>query len=97
MAYPPTYPLLAASGLHRRHTTFGALFLRRPAWLIRPYTALVLQIYNGHGVNAWTLWHRDARIEWVSVLTVIAATLGLVVVIVDRVNRERARTPPDPV
>jgi hypothetical protein len=75
------------------NTTFAALFLRRPIWLIWPYALLVLQIYQGHGLGAWTLWRRETQIDWVSVMTVLAATLGLVLVIADRMDRRQAREP----
>ena len=84
MAYPPTYPLWRHLIFIVIDTAFGALFLRRPTWLIWPYALLVLQIYNGHGVGAWTMWQREGRIDWVSVITVVGATLGLVLLIADR-------------
>ena len=85
LAYPATYPLWRHVLFVVINISFGALFLRRATWLIWPYALLVLQIYNGHGVYAWTLWYREGRIDWISIVTVIAASLGLVLVIVDRV------------
>jgi hypothetical protein len=85
MAYPPTYPLWRHLIFIVVNTIFGALFLQRRTWVIWPYALLVLQIYNGHGVGAWRLWQREDRIDWVSVITVIGATIGLALMIVDRI------------
>ncbi len=84
MAYPATYPFWRHLFFIVINICFGALFLRRPTWLIWPYVLLVLQIYNGHGVEAWRLWQRESRIDWVSVITVVGATLGLALVIAER-------------
>jgi hypothetical protein len=93
MAYPPTYPFWRHVVLIVINTSFAALFLRRAVWLIWPYALLVLEIYRGHGVDAWTVWHREARIDWVSVITVIAATFGLVLLLVDRRARQQTFAP----
>jgi len=84
MAYPTTYPLCRHLLFIAINTSFGVVFLRRPTWLIWPYTLLVLQNFNEHGVAAWTLWQRESRIDWVSVVTVVGTTLGLVLVIAER-------------
>ena len=47
-------------------------------WLV---ALMTLQIYNGHGRYAWMAWSHDSRIAWIDVLTVVGATVLLVLVI----------------
>lgn len=89
IAYPPSYPMWRHAVFIIINTTFAAWFLTRPSWLIWPYTILVFQIFNGHGIDAWTLWQHERRIDWPSVVSVLGSTLGLWLLLVDRADRRR--------
>ena len=88
MAYSPMYPTL-------RHVTFvvvdslgAVLFLRRPRWLIWPYLVLTLQVLQGHGVRGWQTLVREHRINWVDAITVSCVLLGLILLLIERTQRE---------
>ena len=89
VAYPQSYPMWRHAVFIIINTTFAAWFLQRPSWLIWPYAILVLQIFNGHGIDAWTLWLHERRIDWPSVVSVLGSMLGLWLLLVDRADRRR--------
>ena len=76
--YPVGYPAWRHGAFIAINPAFGWLFLSRPYWLIWPYTPLVMQILAGHGANVVNLWRRGARMDWISVLVVAIALLGLI-------------------
>lgn len=47
--------------------TLAWLLLRRPKWLLLPYTIMVVQLFNGHGRNVWRLWTRSGLVSWAEV------------------------------
>ena len=92
-AYPYGYPLW-------RHVLFIAInvsvawiVLRRSQWAIWPVALMTLQIYNGHGRYAWMAWSRESRIAWIDVLTVIGATVLLLLLMAVRDSRRPSRAP----
>jgi hypothetical protein len=73
LEYEPGYPIW-------RHVIFividGSLvwlFGRRPRWLVWPYALLTLQVLNGHGRGAWSLWVEHHQVDWISVAVSVAA------------------------
>jgi hypothetical protein len=89
MAYPPTYPVW-------RHVVFilidgslALLLLRPPAWLVWPYSLLMLQVLNGHGRSALGQWRSSGAIAWIDTVTVIGVAAGLALLIVDLRDRRR--------
>ena len=83
IAYPLDYPAL-------RHVIFitinGSLvwlFLWRPIWLVWPYAVLTAQVIQSHGGAAWMLWQTQRRIDWISVLAVVAVPLCLLLLALD--------------
>ena len=91
IAYPPMYPTL-------RHVTFvivdslGALFfLLRPRWFIWPYLVLTLQVLQGHGVRAWQTWVQEHQLNWIDAITVLGIVLGLILLLIDRAQRNTLR------
>ena len=84
IAYPPGYPTW-------RHVVFvlidanlAWLLLRRPIWLIWPYSVLTAQVIYSHGGWAWRLWHAHGRIDPISVAMVIGVPLVLGLLVADR-------------
>jgi hypothetical protein len=89
MAYSPSYPQL-------RHIVFvfvdilaASLFLWRPRWFIWPYLALTIQILQGHGVHGWQSLHYKHQLDWIDVITVFGALLGLILLLFDRIAGKR--------
>ena len=83
LEYEPAYPAW-------RHVVFIGinlslvwLFLRRPGWFVLAFAALTVQILNGHGRGAWTMWAEQGRIEWISVLVSIVAPIVVVLLFID--------------
>ena len=90
LEYEPTYP-------QWRHVAFIAidascawLFLRRPAWFVWAYAVLTIQVLNGHGRGAWTIWATEGRVDWISVAVSIGAPVALWLLIVDWRERRSA-------
>ena len=84
IAYPATYPAW-------RHVLFviidagsAWLLLVRPPWLIWPYSVLVVQVWAGHGVEAWQHWRERGAIDGISIISVIGVSIILALLIVDR-------------
>jgi hypothetical protein len=81
-------PSLGIFGVRWRHLLFVAidagfagLLLRQPRWLVFPLSALTLYSVYSHGTGAWRLWHREGRVDWLSlgVVTVLPAILWLTI------------------
>lgn len=83
-AYPSAYPLWRHLLFIVIDVTLGCLLLKQVRWVIWPMVLLTLQIYNGHGRYAWMAWSRESRIQWVDVISVIGATILLMLLIVVR-------------
>lgn len=83
IAYPTTYPLLRHVVFVVIDGSFAWLFLWRPIWLIWPYSVLTIQVINGHGGAAWSMWHHERRVDWISLALVIGVVLGLWLLIAD--------------
>ena len=87
-AWLPGYP-------PRRHlawvaifTTLAWLLLRRPKWLLLPYTVMVVQQFNGHGHNIWRLWTQSGLVSWVEVGLLAGYIVIGVMLIVDLRERQ---------
>ena len=80
-AYPYGYPLWRHALFIAINVSVAWLFLKRSRWVIWLVALMTLQIYNGHGRYAWMAWSHDSRIAWIDVLTVVGATVLLVLVI----------------
>ncbi len=76
--YPVGYPAWRHGVFIAINLAFSWLFLARPPWLIWPYSLLVMQILAGHGASVVNLWRRDAHMDWISVLVVAIALVGLI-------------------
>ena len=83
-AYPYGYPLWRHALFIAINVSVAWLFLRRSRWVIWLVALMTLQIYNGHGRYAWMTWSRESRIAWVDLLTVIGATVLLLLLLAVR-------------
>ncbi len=67
------------------------LVLRRPPGLVLPFLAITLQQMYSHGTRALTWWHREQRVDWISLCIIVILPLALVLLIKDA----RERRSPD--
>jgi len=81
VAYPDGYPLWRHGLFIAINVSVACLFLKRSRWVIWLVALMTLQIYNGHGRYAWVAWSHDSRIAWIDVLTVVGATVLLVLLV----------------
>ena len=82
--YPPTYPVWRHVAFIGITSMFAWLFLRRSTWLIWLFALLTVQIYNGHGRQALLRWTTERHIAWFDVVTVVGASVLLMLLAVDR-------------
>ncbi len=83
-AYPSAYPAWRHIVFIQINLVFAWLFLLRPRWFIWPYILLVMQVVYSHGTAAWALWHQETRVDWISLVVIAAALVGLSLLIQDR-------------
>jgi hypothetical protein len=83
-AYPYGYPLWRHALFITINVSVAWLFLKRSQWVIWLVALMTLQIYNGHGRYAWMVWSRESRIAWIDLLTVIGATMLLLLLLAVR-------------
>ena len=83
-------PTIGILGPRWRHALFVAidiafagLLLQRPLWLVVPFTILTIQALYSHGTHAWTWWHLEHRVDWLSLGVIDALPIMLIVVIQD--------------
>lgn len=88
MAYPASYPLWRHVGFFIVDASFAWLFLLRPRWLFAPYVVLTLQVVNGHGRAARSLWRDAGKADWISIVSVIGVVLGLGLLTLDWRDRQ---------
>jgi hypothetical protein len=88
-AYPAIYPLWRHLLFIAIDLIFSWLLLAHVRWVIWPMALLTLQIYNGHGRYAWMAWSHESRIQWIDVLTVIGATVLLLLLVAVRDYKRR--------
>jgi hypothetical protein len=86
-AYPATYPLWRHFAFIVIDTGFGWLFLRRSEALVWLYGLLTVQVYSGHGRYALMRWTNDGEVAWVDILSVLGASVLLILLVVDRYQR----------
>jgi len=53
----------------------GLLFVRRPRWFAAVFALLALQQLYSHGTHGWAVWRDQHRVDWASVLVVLAVPL----------------------
>jgi len=73
------FPDIAEPSPTWRHALFVAVnafvgvgLLRRPPWFAWLLTALTLQQVYSHGAYGWQVWSAEGRIDWASVLVLVA-------------------------
>lgn len=83
-----------------RHALFAAInvafaigMLARPAWYVLAFAALSAQQLYSHGAYGVDVWRREERVDWASVLVVVAMPLVLALLVVDarRTRRRQVR------
>jgi hypothetical protein len=94
-AYPADYPIWRHVAFVLINFSFAWLFLLLPPWLVWPYSLLAIQGLHAHGSAAWSLWRREARVDWISVAVVTVELLGLALVAYNwRTRQRRSRAIP---
>ena len=93
VAYPYGYPLWRHALFIAINVSVAWLFLKRSSLVIWLVALMTLQIYNGHGRYAWMAWSRESRIAWIDVLTVIGATVLLLLLVAVRDSRKTNGVP----
>jgi hypothetical protein len=75
-------PSIAGQSPAWRHGLFvlinglvGLLFLRRPVWFACAFALLATQQLYSHGTAGWSSWSHHHRVDWASVLVVLAMPL----------------------
>jgi hypothetical protein len=70
------------------------LMLRRPPWFWALFGLLTLQQIYGHGGKILGVWRDDGRVEWISLITIIAMPIMTYLLYRDwRISREADRSP----
>lgn len=54
------------------NSAVAAGLARRPAWFAPLFAALTVQQLYSHGISGWHAWVREQRLDWASLLVVIA-------------------------
>ena len=77
-----------------RHTIFVAIgvtgiwyFLRRPIALLPLFILLTVQQFGSHGARALRWWMRDQRVDVISIFTLTALSVALVLLVLDARDR----------
>ena len=93
LAYPHGYPIGRHALFIAVNVSVAWLLLRQSRWVIWLVALMTLQIYNGHGRYAWMAWSRESRIAWIDVLTVVGATVLLLLLVAVRDSTRPSRAP----
>jgi hypothetical protein len=93
VAYPYGYPLWRHALFIAINVSVASMFLKRSPWVIWMVALMTLQIYNGHGRYAWMVWSRESRIAWIDVLTVVGATVLLLLLVAARDPKRSSHVP----
>ena len=94
VAYSSTYPVWRHVAFIVITTAFAWLFFRRSDWLLWLFALLTLQIYNGHGRQAIQRWTNEGRVGLIDIVTVIGATVILLLLAVDRWGKRASSRAP---
>ena len=77
-----------------RHAVFVAIgltgiwyFLRRPIVLLPLFVLLTIQQFGSHGARALRWWTRDGTVDVISLFTLIALSVALVLLMLDARDR----------
>ena len=77
-----------------RHMIFAVIsvagiwyFLRRPVALLPLFILLTIQQFGSHGERALRWWVRDGKVDAISLLTLTALSVALVVLVLDARDR----------
>jgi hypothetical protein len=60
---------------------FAVGMVRRPRGFTIAFAALCAQQLVSHGIQGWAVWQRDHRIDWASLIVIIALPLALLALI----------------
>ncbi len=91
-------PSIAEPSPPWRHALFAAInfafavgMVKRPRGFAFAFAALTLEQLYSHGTYGVDVWRREARVDWASVVVVVA--MPIVVVLLARDARARAKAP----
>jgi hypothetical protein len=68
------------------NSAFALGMWKRPRWFVVVFAALTAQQLYGHGTYGLDVWRREARVDWASVLVVVALPIVLALLVRDAVR-----------
>ncbi len=94
--HPETDPPIISLATSLRHAIFIVIniifiygVLKRPKWFIWFVLVLTLQQWYSHGSYAIELWQQQHIIHWISVADILLLPLLLILLIVDKKNKQQ--------